>query len=91
MSDQLTFEVGVLPLFSDDEALAYEAEHLTIGGNTHNLYNRLTLPTVAAEGDPVFWASGDETYLTNEGRVVRFGEEGKKHAPCLIFISVFRR
>ena len=79
VSDQLTFEVGVLPLFSDDEALAYEAEHLTIGGNTHNLYNRLTLPTVAAEGDPVFWASGDETYLTNEGRVVRFGEEGKKH------------
>ena len=79
VSDQLTFEVGVLPLFSDDEALAYEAEHLTIGGNTHNLYNRLTLPTVAAEGDPVFWASGDETYLTNEGRVVRLGEEGKKH------------
>ena len=78
VSDALTFEVGVLPLFSDDEALAYEAEHLTIGGNTHNLYDRLTLPTVAAEGDPVFWTSGDETYLSNDGRALRYDAE-KKH------------
>ena len=79
VSDQLTFEVGVMPLFSDDEALAYEAEHLTISGNTHNLYDRLTLPTVGAEGDPIFWTSGDKSYLSDEGRVMRLGEEGKKH------------
>ena len=79
VSDVLTFEVGVLPVFTDDEALAYESEQLTIGGQTGNLYDQLTLPTVAAEGDPVFWKSSDETCLSNDGRVVRFGNDGKQH------------
>jgi hypothetical protein len=79
VSDQLSFEVGVLPLFTDAEALQYELDHLTIGGNVHNLYDHLTLPTVAAEGDPVFWTSSDTSYLSNDGRVVRFGTDGKQH------------
>ena len=79
VSDQLTFEVGVLPLFTDAEALQYELDHLTLGGNVHNLYDCLTLPTVAAEGDPVFWTSSDTSYLSNDGRVVRFGTDGKQH------------
>ena len=79
VSDQLTFEVSVLPLFTDDEALAYECEHLAIGGNLKNLYDRLTLPTVAAEGDPVFWKSGDTSLLSDDGRVMRFGDNGKQH------------
>ena len=79
VSDSLTFEVGVLPLFTDDEALQYELQHLSLGGNAHNLYDHLTLPTVAAEGDPVFWTSSDETYLSNDGRVMRFGTDGKQH------------
>lgn len=81
VSDILTFEVGVLPLFSDDEALEYEREHLTIGGNVNNLYDCLSLPTVAAEGDPVFWKSSDETYLSNDGRVVRFGDNKESALP----------
>jgi len=79
VSDQLTFEVGVLPLFSDDEALEYERQQLTVGGNACNLYDRLSLPTVAAEGDPVFWKSGDTSLLSDDGRVMRFGENGKEH------------
>ncbi len=79
VSDQLTFEVSVLPLFTDDEALAYECEHLAICGNLKNLYDRLTLPTVAAEGDPVFWKSGDTSLLSDDGRVMRFGDNGKQH------------
>ena len=78
VNDALTFEVGVMPLFTDEEALTYEVAHLTIGGNAHNLYDQLTLPTVAAEGDPVFWTSSDETYLSNDGRVVRFGTDDKQ-------------
>ena len=79
VSDVLTFEVGVLPEFTDDEALAYELAHLTIGGQAGNLYDRLTLPTVAAEGDPVFWKSGDTSLLSDDGRVMRFGDNGKQH------------
>ena len=79
VSDQLSFEVGVLPLFTDAEALQYELDHLTIGGNVHNLYDHLTLPTVAAEGDPVFWISNDTSYLSNDGRVVRLGTDSKQH------------
>ena len=79
VSDSLTFEVGVLPLFTDEEALAFECEALTIGGQAHNLYDRLTLPTVGAEGDPVFWQSSDESVLASDGRVVSFGSDGKKH------------
>ena len=81
VSDILTFEVGVLPQFDDDEALAYELEHLSIQGNVHNLYDRLTLPTVASEGDPVFWKSSDESCLSNDGRVIRFGDNGGSAIP----------
>ena len=59
--------------------MAYECEHLAIGGNLKNLYDRLTLPTVAAEGDPVFWKSGDTSLLSDDGRVMRFGDNGKQH------------
>ena len=78
VSDALTFEVGVLPLFTDDEALAYERDHLVIGGQANNLYDRLTLPTVAAEGDPVFWKSGNEDYLSSDGRVLRYGDNDRQ-------------
>ena len=87
VSDVLTFEVGVLPEFTDDEALAYELAHLAVGGQAGNLYDRLTLPTVAAEGDPVSWKSGDKSLLSDDGRVMRFGSNGKQHVTLTTTIS----
>lgn len=76
---QRTFEVGVLPLFTDDEATQFAASQLTLNGTLHNLYTDLTLPTTAAEGCAVAWTSSDESYLTPTGHIVRYGQDEMKH------------
>lgn len=72
------FEVTVLPEFSDAESIAYDLEHLKIGGNVNNLYDQLTLPTVGELGSVVTWKSSDTNWLTNTGKVVKLPEGEKK-------------
>lgn len=73
------FEVGVLPLFTDDEATQFAAERLDLNANLHNLYTDLTLPTTAADGCLVAWATSDSTYLTRTGHIVLYGQDEMKH------------
>ncbi|MBQ8050361.1 MAG: family 43 glycosylhydrolase [Bacteroidaceae bacterium] len=73
------FEVGVLPLMTDDEATRYAADHLRLEGNLHNLYTDLNLPSTAADGCVVGWTTSDSTYLTRTGHIVRYGEGEMKH------------
>ena len=73
------FEVGVLPLMTDEEATQYAAERLTINGNLHNLYTDLNLPTTAEDGCVVAWTTSDSTYLTPTGHIVRYGQDEMAH------------
>lgn len=74
----LNFDVTVLPEFSDAETIAYDLEHLKIGGSINNLYDRLSLPTVGELGTVISWKSADTNWLTNDGRVVKLPEGEKK-------------
>lgn len=74
----MTFDVSVLPEFSDAETIAYDLEHLSIGGSPNNLYDRLTLPTVGELGSVVTWKSSDTEWLSHTGRVVKQPEGEKK-------------
>ncbi len=72
-----TFAVGVMPEFSDQEAVDYDLRGLEPGGNYSNLYENLTLPTVGDEGSVIFWQSSDTTWLSHGGRVVRRPAQGE--------------
>ena len=73
------FEVGVLPLMTDDEATQYAAERLMLKGNLHNLYTDLHLPTMAEDGCVVVWTTSDSTYLTQTGHIVRYSQDEMAH------------
>lgn len=74
----MTFEASVLPEFSDAETIAYDLEHLRIGGHPNNLYDKLTLPTVGELGSVIVWKSADTEWLTHTGKVVKQPEGEKK-------------
>lgn len=86
--EEKTFNVGVLPQFSDDEALQLDKDSLTIAGNLNNVYTDLTLPSVAKYGSVVEWQSNNESYMTSEGHVVKFGETSK--APVTLTATLRR-
>lgn len=78
MKMDTAFEVGVLPQFTESEALNYDAEHLSISGNLSNLYSDLTLPSVTENGSLVKWTSSDTAFMTNTGHIVKYGENNVK-------------
>lgn len=82
VTKKLNFDVTVLPEFSDAETIAYDLEHLKIGGNINNVYDKLTLPTVGELGSVITWKSADTNWLTNTGRVVK-QPDGKKQQVTL--------
>ncbi len=64
--------VGVLPEISDEESVQLDIANIRItDGHLNNLYSNVTLPTVGEEGSVLFWKSSDESWLTNDGRVLR--------------------
>lgn len=66
-----TFEVGVLPEFSDEEIVSLDAEWLQLDGKINQLYEHVTLPTVGKEGSVIFWKSSQPEWLSNEGKVMK--------------------
>jgi len=77
LTETKQFEVGVLPQMTTDEALAFAADNIVIGGHPNNLYDQLSLPTTGDEGCVIVWESNDEEWLSNDGRVMKRGEEKK--------------
>ena len=78
ITETRTFQVSVLPDFSDAETIAYDLEHLVIGGHPNNLYDQLVLPTVGTLGSVIKWTSSDTEWLSNTGKVIRQPEGQKK-------------
>lgn len=75
----MTFHVTVLPEFSDEETLAFDADSLTLNAHLNNLYTSLSLPTTGMLGSIITWKSSDPEYMTNDGRVLKFSDTEKRH------------
>lgn len=73
------FQVSVLPDVSDAEAVAYDADHLSLTAHLNNVYTDVALPTVGTEGSAIFWESSDHEYMTDDGRVLKQPEGSKHH------------
>ena len=73
-----TFEVGVLPEYSDEEIVSRDTEWLQLDKRINQLYEGVTLPTVGKEGAVIFWKSSHPDWLSNEGKVLKQPEDGDK-------------
>lgn len=85
-----TFDVGVMPEFSDEEAVSYDLAALQPDGNLNSLYENLTLPTVGAEGSVILWQSSDTAWLSNEGRVVQRPAEGEGYRHVVLTATLLK-
>ncbi|MBP5712603.1 MAG: hypothetical protein J6W77_06390, partial [Prevotella sp.] len=66
-----TFEVGVLPEYSDAEIVSRDMEWLQLDGRINHLYEQVTLPTVGRDGSVIFWKSSQPEWLSHEGKVMK--------------------
>lgn len=86
-----TFPVGVLPEYSDEEAVALDLSNVNPEGNYTNLYEQLTLATTGANGSVILWQSADTTWLSNSGHVVRRPAAGAGWHHVALTATVFKR
>jgi len=71
-----TFEVTVLPFYSDAESIQMDLNELTISGNTDNIREDIKLPITTQEGSLVVWTSDAPNYLNNVGQVQQLSPYG---------------
>lgn len=73
-----TFEVGVLPEYSDAEIVSRDTEWLQLDGRINHLYEQVKLPTVGRDGSVIFWKSSQPEWLSHEGKVMKQPETEDK-------------
>jgi len=70
------FNLTVIPEYSNAEAVAFDAENLTLAGNLNNLHSSLTLPTSGFEGSTITWSSSIPDLLSDSGNLMYHPEKG---------------
>lgn len=71
-----TFNITVIPEYSDDQSVAFDAENLTLNGSLDNLRSSLSLPTTGFEGSTISWNSSVPDLLANDGELIYLPEKG---------------
>lgn len=74
------YQAIVKAQLTDAEATAYDLDCLDLKVRKEGVRSDVTLPTATTEGSKVTWKSGDTSYLTDAGRLMRLsdGNEGHK-------------
>ena len=79
-----TYPACVVALPTEEEALEFDLNSLTLKGNINNLRSSLALPTSVGECSLITWKSSDPTYINNLGQILRLAPKGEgKHAVTL--------
>ncbi|WNH10593.1 immunoglobulin-like domain-containing protein [Thalassobellus suaedae] len=71
-----TFDVTVIPLYSDAESVQMDLDNLALSGNTANIRDAIQLPIKTEEGTMVVWTSDAPDYLNNIGKVQQLSPFG---------------
>lgn len=84
------FAVGVLPEFTEAEAVQYAVDNLSLTGHLNNLYDNLVLPTVGKEHTVIVWSSSKPEVLDANGRVVSRPAAGTGHDHVVLTATVLK-
>ncbi|WP_162182420.1 family 43 glycosylhydrolase [Neotamlana nanhaiensis] len=85
-----TFNVTVLPLYSDIESLQIDLDNLTLSGNTTNIRDAIHLPTTTQEGSMVVWSSNEPNYLNNVGKVQQLSAYGNGKKQVMLTATLIK-
>lgn len=85
-----TFEVTVLPLYSDAESLQIDLDNLTLTGNTTNIRDFIHLPTITEEGSMVVWSSNAPDFLNHVGQVQQLSPHGDGKTPVTLTATLIK-
>lgn len=69
------YSVTIASQKSDQESVEQDVADLTLSG-ADNIYESISLPYETLEGSIVSWKSSDESYLSNEGKVIKLSAKG---------------
>ena len=71
-----SFHITVIPILSDAESVAFDADHLNPEGSLNNLRSSLNLQSVGFEGSIISWSSSILDILANDGELLYLPEKG---------------
>lgn len=74
VSRDFRYPATVRAKMTDADALAFDLDNLVLPGNRDNIRSFIQLPAVTAEGSEISWKSGEPSFLSNEGRVLKHPE-----------------
>lgn len=77
ISKSISFNVTVLSQLSDAQSVSIDSEELILNGNLQNLRSNLSLPLNGKEGSQIHWTSGDHTFLSNTGVILKRNPKGE--------------
>lgn len=79
ISKTKTFNVTVLPEYSDQNSVEADAANLILTGYVTNLRSNLVLPLSGSEGSVITWSSDKSTVLSNTGAIINRPAKGSGH------------
>lgn len=77
VSKNISFNVTVLSQLSDAQSVSIDSEQLVLNGNLQNLRSNISLPLNGKEGSQIHWTSGDQTFLSNTGVILKRNPKGE--------------
>lgn len=71
-----TYDLLVMPVYTNSEIVQMDADSLNLTGNINNLRSSLFLPTAGIQGSNIEWSSDEPTLLADNGKLLYLPEHG---------------
>jgi len=84
-----TYNLVVLPSYTNSEIVKMDADSLIISGSIDNLRSSLILPITGIQGSSIVWSSNTPSLIANNGKLIYLPEHGtgKTHVVLTAAIS----
>lgn len=70
------FTVTIIPLVTDEEAVLFDANNLSVNDQKNYFLGKVKLPNSGTEGSLINWVSAEPEYLSNLGDVIKLPAKG---------------
>lgn len=88
LTDSVSFNLTVIPLYTDQVCVDLDLSNLKITGNINNLHSAVGLPITCAEGSKVEWSSDSPDYINSVGKVLKLSPLGSGKKSVILTAKV---
>jgi hypothetical protein len=82
------FTAHVLPYYNDQTSVVNDAGNIILNGNLSNLRSNIVLPLKGTEGSSISWKSGNVSYLTSTGKILKLAPKGGGKLPVVLTATI---